>query len=52
MIAIALSWVLYHIGDIISNTFMRFGWGYSVYNNVMIWSSKLDKEGRIWKDVK
>jgi len=49
---LALSWICYHIGDFISITFMRFGWGYSTYNRLMVWSSNLDKDGVIWKDAK
>ena len=48
----ALAWILYWIGDIISNTFMRFGWGYSIYNKAMLMSCDLDKDKAIWKDVK
>jgi hypothetical protein len=31
---------------------MRFGWGYSVYNKVMNWSLRFDKNDEIWKKVK
>lgn len=48
----AMAWVLYWIGDFISNTILRFGWGYSIYNKVMIWSLRLDKKDEIWKRVK
>ena len=48
----ALAWILYWIGDIISNTFMRFGLGYSIYNKVMLMSCDLDKDKAIWKDAK
>ena len=49
---LALSWVCYHIGNIISLTLMRWGLGYPTYNQFMIWSSWLDEDGIIWKDVK
>ena len=49
-----LSRILYHIGDIISLTTMRFGYGYGwrIYNKIMLWSVDLDKNGKIWKYVK
>jgi len=49
-----LSYALYIIGDIISITIMNWGdgYGYKIYNKVMLWSVDLDKEGRIWKPVK
>ena len=49
-----LSRILYHIGDIISLTTMRFGDGYGwrIYNKIMLWSVDLDKNGEIWKYVK
>jgi len=28
------------------------GYGFKIYNKVMLWSVDLDKEGRIWKPVK
>ena len=49
---LAMSWVFYHIGNIISLTFMRVGLGYPTYARLMIWSSNLDKDGAIWKDAK
>ena len=48
----ALAWTLYWIGDLISRTFMRFGWGYSIYNRVMNWSLSLDKDESVWKKIK
>jgi hypothetical protein len=48
----ALAWTLYWIGDFISNTILRFGWGYSIYNKVMTWSLRFDKNDEIWKRVK
>lgn len=49
-----LSKILYYIGDFISLTFMRFGdgYGYSLYNKIMLLSVDLDKNGVIWKKVK
>lgn len=49
-----LSKILYHIGDIISLTTMRWGdgYGWKVYNKIMLWSVDLDKNGKIWKFVK
>ena len=49
-----LSYALYIIGDIISMTIMNWGdgYGFKIYNKVMLWSVDLDKEGRIWKPVK
>jgi len=49
-----LSKFLYHIGDIISLTTMRLGdgYGWKVYNKIMLWSVDLDQNGKIWKYVK
>jgi hypothetical protein len=49
-----LSRILYHIGDIISLTIMRLGDGYGwrIYNKIMLWSVNLDQNGKIWKYVK
>jgi len=49
-----LSYLLYIIGDIISRTIMLFGdgYGFKLYNKVMLWSVQLDKKGKIWKPVK
>lgn len=49
-----LSYALYIIGDIISMTIMNWGdgYGYKIYNKVMLWSVNLDKECKIWKPVK
>lgn len=49
-----LSKILYHIGDILSLTTMRWGdgYGWKVYNKVMLWSVDLDQNGKIWKYVK
>jgi hypothetical protein len=48
----ALAWTFYWIGDLISRTFMRFGYGYSIYNKVMNWSLSLDKDESVWKKIK
>jgi hypothetical protein len=48
----ALAWTFYWIGDLISRTFMRFGWGYSIYSKVMNWSFEFDKDESVWKKVK
>jgi hypothetical protein len=48
----ALAWTFYWIGDLISRTFMRFGYGYSIYNKVMNWSIGFDKDESVWKKVK
>jgi hypothetical protein len=51
---ILLSKILYYIGDIISRTTMVLGdgYGYKLYNKVMLWSVDLDTEGKVWKHVK
>jgi hypothetical protein len=28
------------------------GYGFKLYNKVMLWSVDLDKEGKVWKHVK
>ena len=50
---LVLSYILYIVGDIISRTFMFYGngYGFKVYNRVMLWSVDLDNEGKIWKYV-
>lgn len=52
ILSLALGWALYGIGDLISRTSMRFGYGYSIYNKVMTWSLRFDKDEVIWKKVK
>ncbi|MDB4348389.1 hypothetical protein OAA62_00590 [bacterium] len=46
---------LFYIGDAISNL-LYFEWIgivlYPVYKKLMIWSSELDKDCAIWKNVK
>ena len=49
-----LSRIFYVIGDLISITTMRWGdgYGYPLYNKLMLWSVDLDTHGKIWKFVK
>ncbi len=49
-----LSRILYVIGDCISITIMRWGdgYGYPLYNKLMLWSVDLDTHGKVWKFVK
>jgi len=49
-----LSYFLYLIGDAISRTTMVIGngYGFKIYNKVMLWSVDLDNKGKIWKHVK
>lgn len=51
---LVLSYILYVIGDVISRTFMFYGngYGFKVYNKIMLWSVELDTQGKIWKHVK
>ena len=49
---LALSWICYAIGHAISETILRLGWGYPIYNKLMLFSSDLDDKGVIWKDCK
>jgi hypothetical protein len=48
-----LSYFFYSIGDILSRTIMFWGngYGFKIYNKVMLWSVDLDKKGLIWKYV-
>jgi len=46
---LAIAWICYWIGDFISITIMRYGYGYSLYNKLMLLSSDLDDNGVIWK---
>jgi hypothetical protein len=48
---LAASLACYAIGVLVSETILRLGWGYSLYNKLMLLSSDLDDKGRIWKDV-
>lgn len=49
-----LSYFFYCIGDLLSRTIMFWGdgYGFKIYNKVMLWSVDLDKKGLIWKYVK
>jgi len=47
-----LSWVFYYLGDIISRTILRHGYGYGLYKTLMLWSVDLDDRFDVWKGVK
>jgi len=49
-----LVYIFYYLGDIISRTTMQWfnGFGYGLYSKLMLWSSDLDTENKIWKSVK
>ena len=49
---LALSWVMYWLGDIISRTILRLGIGYGLYKTLMLWSVGLDDKFDVWKEVK
>ena len=49
---LALSWVLYWLGDVISRTILRLGIGYGLYKTLMLWSVKLDDKFDVWKEIK
>jgi len=49
---LALSWVLYWLGDVISRTILRLGLGYGLYKTLMLWSVELDDKFDVWKEVK
>jgi hypothetical protein len=49
---LALSWVLYWLGDVISRTILRLGIGYGLYKTLMLWSVYLDDKFNVWKEVK
>jgi len=49
---LALSWVLYWLGDVISRTILRLGIGYGLYKTLMLWSLELDDKFNVWKEVK
>jgi hypothetical protein len=48
-----LSYFFYSIGDILSRTIMFWGdgYGFNIYNKIMLMSVDLDNEGKIWKYV-
>lgn len=49
-----LVYLFYYIGDIISRTTMQWfnGFGYRAYSKLMLWSSDMDTEDRLWKSAK
>jgi len=47
----ALSWLLYHLGDFVSRTSLRYGYGYRLYNKLMCWSVKLDVDYAVWRST-
>jgi hypothetical protein len=49
---LALSWVLYWLGEVISRTILRLGIGYGLYKTLMLWSVELDDKFDVWKEVK
>ena len=49
---LALSLVLYWLGDVISRTILRLGIGYGLYKTLMLWSFELDDKFDVWKEVK
>ena len=46
------STVLYHIGDWVSRPMLNYDWGwlYPIYNRIMLLSSELDINHKIWKE--
>ena len=51
---VVLSKILYYCGDFVS-IFLRFNflsWLYPLYSKIMILSSNLDKEGKVWENKK
>lgn len=48
---IALSWILYVLGDLVSRVacYVDSGTLYTIYNKLMTWSIDLDPDGKIWK---
>ena len=49
---LALSWVLYWLGDVISRTILRYGYGYGLYKTLMFLSVDLDDKFNVWKEIK
>lgn len=47
---IVVSYICYVLGDLISRTTMFWGngFGYGLYQKLMLWSVDLDTTGRIW----
>jgi len=48
----ALSRLFYFLGDTISRTLLRVGFGYGLYKTFMLWSIELDEKFDVWKEVK
>jgi hypothetical protein len=48
---LALAWILYFAGDVVSKTILRLGIGYGIYSWLMGKSVDLDDKDRIWKPV-
>jgi len=48
---LALSWILYVLGDLVSRVayYVDSGTLYTIYNKLMTWSVDLDPAGKIWK---
>lgn len=46
--------ILYYVGDLVSKFlyFDFFSWLYPFYRKIMILSSELDKEGKVWENKK
>ena len=49
---LALSWLLYFLGDTIRRTLLRAGIGYGLYRTFVLWSLELDEKFNAWKEVK
>jgi hypothetical protein len=49
---LALSWIFYYLGDIVSRTILRYGYGYGLYKTLMLLSVDLDDKFNVWKEVK
>ena len=49
---LALSWLLYWLGDVISRTILRLGIGYGLYKTLMLCSVELDDKFDVWKEIK
>ncbi len=47
---LALSWILYVLGDLVSRLayYVDSGTLYTIYNKLMTWSVGLDPDGKIW----
>ena len=49
-----VAYILYYIGDWISRPMIRYDWGwlYPIYNSIMLLSSELDVNHKLWKEQK